>query len=102
MKCRKCGEEKELLKFGVAISILVFLILLIPVVLRIYIGDYYSNDFHSYTKAICSDNNYCIDVIISCSRDRVIDVKPITEGMYIDSDLVNEYRNQTKNEKWCN
>jgi len=60
-----------------------------------------SYDYHSFTKAICSDNNYCIDVLISCNLDRVIDVKPITEGMYFDSDLVNEYRNQTHNESWC-
>jgi hypothetical protein len=59
------------------------------------------NDYHSFTKAICSDNNYCIDILISCNGDRVINIKPITEGMYFDNNLVNGYRNQTYNESWC-
>jgi hypothetical protein len=59
------------------------------------------NDYHSHTKAICSDTNYCIDILISCNGDRVINIKPITEGMYFDGWLVDEFRNQTHNESWC-
>ena len=33
---------------------------------------------NSYTKAICDETNYCQDYIVSCNRDRVLSMNPIT------------------------
>ena len=35
----------------------------------------------SWTKAICTDSNYCIDVRITCVNGQVTDIKPMGEGV---------------------
>ncbi len=35
-----------------------------------------------WTKAVCNEENYCIDVQITCEGDRVVDIKPVAEGIY--------------------
>ena len=39
------------------------------------------NDFldnYTYTKAICDDNNYCQDNVVSCDGKNVVSITPIT------------------------
>jgi len=40
------------------------------------------DDIFVWTKAICNENNYCIDVQITCINGNVVDVKPQSEGVY--------------------
>jgi hypothetical protein len=35
-----------------------------------------------WTKAICNERNYCLDVLITCINGQVADLKPQGEGVY--------------------
>ena len=35
-------------------------------------------DYHSYTKAICDENNFCQDYEITCDGENLINMNPIT------------------------
>lgn len=35
-----------------------------------------SNNFYSYTKAICNTNNYCRDYEIFCNDNKVVNINP--------------------------
>jgi hypothetical protein len=35
-------------------------------------------DYHSYTRAIC-DGSYCIDILIECNAEKIINIRPVTE-----------------------
>lgn len=37
-----------------------------------------SDSDYSWTSAICDEENNCLDVLISCSGGKVVDLKPIT------------------------
>lgn len=41
-----------------------------------------NNDMLMWTKAICNEENYCIDVQITCKEGNVSDIKPISKGVY--------------------
>jgi len=43
-------------------------------------------DVSSWTKAICTDDNYCIDVQITCVDGQVTDLKPMGPGVQFSSD----------------
>lgn len=36
------------------------------------------SETHSYTKAICTETNYCQDYHIRCDRNQVLKISPIT------------------------
>ncbi len=40
----------------------------------------FDDDFetHSYTKAICDETNYCQDYVISCNKEKILNMNPIT------------------------
>lgn len=58
-----------------------------------------AREWTTWTKAICSEENYCIDILITCDGNRVVDLKPLSEGIYFSSgwedkrplDLKNQY-----------
>ena len=54
----------------------------------------------TWTKAVCSGENYCLDIQITCSEDRVIDIKPTGEGAYFPDDWIDP-RPVEIIEKWC-
>ena len=54
----------------------------------------------TWTKAICNEENYCLDVQITCSEDRIIDVKPMGEGTYFPDDW-EDPRPIGMIERWC-
>jgi len=38
-----------------------------------------SDNEYSWTRAICNDNNDCLDILISCKNGNVIDIKPASD-----------------------
>jgi len=36
------------------------------------------SDKYNYTKAICNENNFCQDYIITCEGNELVDISPIT------------------------
>ena len=36
------------------------------------------SDKYNYTKAICNENNFCQDYIITCEGNSLVDLSPIT------------------------
>ncbi len=54
----------------------------------------------TWTKAICNEKNYCLDVQITCSEDRVIDIKLTGEEAYFSEDW-RDPRPVEVLEKWC-
>ena len=53
-----------------------------------------------WTRAICNDNGFCIDVEVVCQADRLIDMKPIPAGIY-HSDDWEDARPTDFKAKWC-
>ncbi len=53
-----------------------------------------------WTKAICNEENYCIDVIITCKDSDVIGMKPTGEGVYFSKDWVDP-RSEVFVNEWC-
>ena len=54
----------------------------------------------TWTKAVCNEENYCLDIQITCSEDRVIGIKPTDEGAYFPEDW-EDPRPIEMLEKWC-
>jgi len=54
----------------------------------------------TWTKAICNEENYCLDVQITCSEDKIIDIKPTGEGAYFPESWI-EPRPIELIQKWC-
>jgi len=54
----------------------------------------------TWTKAICNEENYCLDIQITCSGDEIIDIKPTGEGAYFPKDW-EDLRPVEIIEKWC-
>ena len=54
----------------------------------------------TWTKAVCNEENYCLDIQITCSEDEVIDIKPTGEGTYFPDDWVDP-RPIELIERWC-
>lgn len=53
---------------------------------------------HSHTKAICDETNYCQDYIISCHKDIVLKMNPITgAAIQLDSNWQDPRDEQTRN-----
>ena len=54
----------------------------------------------TWTKAVCNEENYCLDIQITCSEDRIIDIKPTGEGAYFPDDW-QDPRPVEMIQKWC-
>ena len=54
----------------------------------------------TWTKAICNEDNYCLDVQITCGENRVIDIKPTGQAAYFPEDW-EDHRPIEMIEKWC-
>ena len=54
----------------------------------------------TWTKAVCNEKNYCLDVQITCNEDEIIDVIPTGEGAYFPENWVDP-RPIEIIEKWC-
>jgi hypothetical protein len=54
----------------------------------------------TWTKAICNEENYCLDIQITCSEDSVIDIKPTGEGAFFPEDW-QDPRPTEMIKKWC-
>jgi hypothetical protein len=53
-----------------------------------------------WTKAICNEENYCIDVQITCGENEVIDIKPTGEEVNHPKDWIDP-RPIEMIERWC-
>lgn len=56
---------------------------------------------YSYTKAICTENNYCEDNIIKCKNKKVIEISPITGAAVQFSDDWKDPRDSETINKLC-
>ena len=54
----------------------------------------------TWTKAVCNEENYCLDVQITCDEDRVIDIRPTGAATYLPEDW-KDPRPVEMIEKWC-
>ena len=63
-------------KIAVLIAVLISLIAGILLIKANLIRD--AKDYYTYTKAICNENNFCQDHIITCENKKIISVNPIT------------------------
>jgi hypothetical protein len=57
-------------------------------------------DYYTYTKAICNENNFCQDHIITCNNKKVVNIKPITGASIQHSDSWEDPR-KNKSEILC-
>ena len=48
---------------------------------------------YSYTKAICNESNFCQDYEISCNKNEIISIKPVTGAVIQHSEDWNDPRN---------
>jgi len=54
----------------------------------------------TWTKAICNEENYCLDVQITCGDNGVIDIKPTGEGAHFPINW-EDPRSIEIIKKWC-
>ncbi len=57
-----------------------------------------AREWTTWTKAICSEENYCIDILITCDGNRVVDLTPLSEGIYFSSDWEDKRPPHLKNQ----
>ena len=53
-----------------------------------------------WTKAICNEDNYCIDVRITCRGGRIAEISPVQEGVHF-PDEWRDTRTDELRERWC-
>ena len=63
----------------------------------------YDKDFEtrSYTKAVCNETNYCQDYVVSCNRNNVLSMNPITGAAVQFSDGWQDPRNEREINGFC-
>jgi hypothetical protein len=54
----------------------------------------------AWTKVICNEEKYCLDVQVTCGDNEVIDIKPTGEGAYFPENWADP-RPIEIIEKWC-
>jgi len=54
----------------------------------------------TWTKAVCNEENYCLDIQITCRDNEVVNLKPTGEGAYFPKDW-KDPRPVELIEKWC-
>ena len=57
-------------------------------------------DSYTYTKAICNENNFCQDHIITCENKKIVSVEPITGASIQQSETWQDPR-KNKSEILC-
>ena len=57
---------------------------------------------NSYTKAICDENNYCQDYVVSCNRNKVLSMNPITGAVVQFSEGWQDPRDEETRNGFCN
>jgi uncharacterized membrane protein YvbJ len=95
-------------KTNVMIGCIIVMFILLIVLVQIFMNKvaYYmsfpndTTNFHSYTKAICGDDNYCIDVLVNCNNNNIESIKPIGEGIHFSNDW-KDIRPIELIKKWC-
>jgi len=58
-------------------------------------------DYSNYTKAICNATNYCVDSLIHCSGETLIDIVPLDGGVQFSDDWI-DTREPEMRWGWCN
>jgi hypothetical protein len=74
------SEKKAFVLAGIILAI--FLIVVNIIMAFPFDNSGKKDDILVWTKAICNDNNYCLDVRITCINGNVVDVTPQSEGVY--------------------
>ena len=52
------------------------------------------------TRAICNEDNYCIDIKITCVGGELVKIVPIPDGVYFSGDWEDPRPEDVRNE-WC-
>ena len=65
-------------------AILIFSILIIALIIGLFLFQRQKDisgktilDVYTYTKALCNKSNYCQDYIITCQKNKTLDISPI-------------------------
>jgi hypothetical protein len=58
------------------------------------------DDYRNYTKAICNSTNFCIDCLITCSGNILIDIIPLDDGIQFGANWQDNRPNQLR-WGWC-
>lgn len=82
------------------IAIMIILFIITALVGAFPFIAYNSNPITTWTKAICNEDNYCLDTQITCQGDKIVDIKPVTEGIYFSKGWTDP-RPETFKSKWC-
>ena len=61
-----------------------------------------NSSLHSWTKAICTEKNYCQDYIIACKDQEITSMSPITGAAVQFSDEWNDPRSLDQRMMLCN
>jgi len=54
----------------------------------------------TWTKAVCNEENYCLDVLVTCKQGKVVNVKPIGKGVQFSKEWRDPRTEEFKAE-WC-
>jgi len=84
----------------ILLSSTIFLLVLIFFVIMSVARTESYESISTRTKAICNEDNYCVDVLITCNGSKVVDIKPVDGGVYFTEDW-EDPRPIEVIEKWC-
>jgi hypothetical protein len=62
----------------IKIAIIILILLAIASVTYTSLTGQVVSDKYNYTKAICNENNFCQDYIVTCEGNNLIELSPIT------------------------
>ena len=94
-------------KQAIILGILLFVILAIPTLFLFNNTDITgrliedSNDFYSFTKAVCDENNKCQDYEVHCNGNETLEITPITGSIVQFSEDWEDSRTQEQIDKLC-
>ena len=72
---------KSLHKAALAIAAVLAIALVANIIMASPTASAPKQDVSAWTKAICTDDNYCIDIQITCVDGKVTDLKPMGPGV---------------------
>lgn len=79
------------------IMLLAVLFLLVATLLVYISGEANENYFHSHTKAICDENNFCEDYEIQCNGEKILSITPTGFAVQFSEDWRDLRDGETKN-----
>lgn len=83
------------------IAIIILIILALASIITYNLTGQVVSDKYNYTKAICNDNNFCQDYIVTCEGKELIDLSPISGAVIQHSSNWSDPRGE-QTDNYCN